>query len=102
MIAKLPENYQQPPDRHLCEIAVGETVWVGFTALHVNKAGECYLDPETPLRQKGWATIRVERREDGYHVGFLNEQRWRLGDRSTRGDYPVASVTDVGEDWDGE
>lgn len=94
--AKLPPELLAPVPRRLIELEDGETSHVVFTAMQVDTFGECFLDPETNLREKrGINIIEVRRDAEGFHVVVydpdIKYQPRRLDSRDTR--IPVASVT---------
>ena len=70
MSAILPERYWEKPRRRLSELEAGETAHTNFLGLRVSLRGECFLNPEEELMEDGPLTIRVERREDGFHVAI--------------------------------
>jgi hypothetical protein len=63
---KLPEALWLPPERYLCDVAVGETVFVSFTKMHADAEGYCFLDPAAKIVKNHLSAIRVERRDDGF------------------------------------
>ena len=62
MIAKLPEKYREAPKRYLKDIAIGETVHVVFTDMHVDAEGSCFLNADAELRSSNPSTCCTETR----------------------------------------
>jgi hypothetical protein len=95
---KLPESLRRLPKRYLREVAAGETVFVSVAAMRVDPEGNCFLDPQAEIRDHAISGIRVERREDGYHVTLYEGAIWEPEDRKVDGWYPIASITET-SDW---
>ena len=97
---KLPDFLRKPEPRLLCAVEVGETVKITFTEMEVDEKGYCFLNPDAIVseRERDSALIMIERRVDGYHVmiphDLAHRARWEPGRYSTKGHYPVASLTD--------
>jgi len=84
----------------LRNVAIGETVHVLFTSLRADANGFCYLDPDAVIcAPTNVNSIKVTRAQDGWHV-HIEQSRfdWELGAFSTKGWYPVESITGVGCD----
>lgn len=94
--AKLPPELLAPVPRRLIELEEGETGHIVFTAMQVDQDGECFLDPETPLREKtGFNKIEVRHDNEGFHVVVSDPDiKYKPGMVDPRqGRIPVASVT---------
>jgi len=100
MAAKLPANLTEPKQRELSDLAVGETAYVLISGMCVSKAGECYLDAKATVFKPTYGSIRVDRREDGYHVTVIAKgTQWSLRPGLFTTTIPVMSVS---EDYDPE
>ena len=101
-VDRLPDNHREPDPRYLSDIAEGETDYVLFAHMFVDKEGRCFLWQRATLERPGLGTIRVERRANAYHVTVLPSHKWQLGGyepfhRAERW-LPVATISEA-DDW---
>ena len=61
--------------------------------MHADAEGYCFLDPAAKIVNNHLSAIRIERRDDGYHVTVHSDLHWKPGECETEGWYPVASIT---------
>jgi hypothetical protein len=93
MAAKLPDNLIEPPPRRLSELQVGETAYVSARHMGVTEGGECFLDTQAEITERNFGTIKVDRREDGYHVTVIAKgTKWRRHILTKERPVPVASI----------
>jgi hypothetical protein len=98
--AKLPARLMNPPRRELKDLDEGETGYISRSSMAVTPDADCYLDPTAGLEKRECGMIRVDRREDGYHVTVISRgQKWNAYPIHEEKGVPVASVT---EDYDPE
>jgi hypothetical protein len=81
---KLPAPMRKLPKRYLREVAVGETVFVSVAARRVDAESNCFLNPQAEILDHAITGIRVERREDGYHVMLFEGAFWEPDGRRAR------------------
>lgn len=91
MSVKLPQHLIEP---RLSEMKAGESYYFWYPSLSVTTTGDCYLDPDASVSDTAtYSMIRVERREDGYHVVVISKStRWSHTKCSMSQAIPVASV----------
>jgi hypothetical protein len=95
--AKVPPELLKPPARGVMDMEVGETGYVTFLHLGVDSEGGCYIEARAKLSIPcGSMTVRITRREDGFHLAVRDDTELRPGGEPSR--YrneawsPVASV----------
>jgi hypothetical protein len=94
--AILPMELLDKQPRHVRQLRPGETGYIVFTDLTVNRRLECFVAAKAQLRDKGFSNIEVRRDEKGFHVVIPSDLTYlpRRIDWLTRlGLVPVASVT---------
>lgn len=97
-MTKLPDHLRQAPQRRLRDLAIGETGRILSADMEVDAEGYCFLDPAAKIIDVHASAIRVERREDGYHITVWSKSKWNSRDFERIGWYPVASISEA-EDW---
>ena len=102
--AKLPQSLIEPQPRRLSELQVGESAHTWSRNMAITDEGECYLDPESAIKNRGFSTLKVDRLEDGYHVTVIAKgTKWRSTQLNKSRDVPVLSVReDYAPELDGE
>jgi hypothetical protein len=98
---KLPEQLLKKATRTLAEMNIGETAFVQFSALLVNREHDCYLNRKRELCEDGPFSIRVVRDQEGYHVATIARAfGFEPADFKTDKLIPVASVEILeGDAW---
>ncbi len=74
--AQLPVRFLET--EMICNMTVGETVFITPWAMMVDDDMRCYLNGKYTYRKSsgGTVTMRVERRHDGYHVFVPEGQKY--------------------------
>ena len=94
MPAKLADALLAPLPRRVIDLQTGESIYVIYAALQVDEERNCYIESNAEdVGPRDWA-IKVERREDGYHIQALAGQKYVAKKLSTGGLLPVASITE--------
>jgi hypothetical protein len=96
--ARLPTELLGKQPRRVKQLHPGETGYIVFTDLIVNRRAECFVEARARLRDADFSSIEVRRDEEGLHVVIPSDLTYlpRKVDWFSRlGLLPVASVTVV-------
>ena len=98
-LAKIPQSLLKGPERTLADLQVNETAYMGVWDLWVSSDLECWLSPDAKIyrRPSGLkGSLRVMRKEDGYHVALLTHETFEPKPLPPGNDYlPVASLIEA-------
>jgi Mlc titration factor MtfA (ptsG expression regulator) len=92
MPVNLPEHLFKTKPRKLSDLQLGESAHTWADNMTVTSAGECFLNPYALVNKRGFLTIQVDRRGDGFHVVIIAVgTQWERG-RANMSGIPVMSV----------
>lgn len=97
MPAKLPDEILRPIPRKLSDTQDGETVYVTFSALCVDRDRNCYLNPDADLTDNDLFGISVTRIGDKWSVSVRPHLDYEPRDMPLDGLIPVDSISVVPE-----
>jgi hypothetical protein len=95
--ATMPPELVESQHRRVRQLQCGETGYISFTALHVNRRMKCLVEAKADLRPEAFNTVEVRRDENGPHVVVPSNFAYRPAKVNPivwwSGLLPVASIT---------